>query len=94
MQTIKPARRFIFAKPVKEDAQTKSGILLPQNSVDKPYLAEVINTGEDVEWLRAEDQIVYKPYTATEIKLDQEDYILIDAEDVLGVIKDVVEETA
>lgn len=86
MQTIQPASKQIFAKPTEAEKTTKSGFILSENAVDKPRTAEVINVGSEVKWLKAKDTIVYKMYTTTDIKLNNEDFMLIDEVDVLGVV--------
>lgn len=92
MQTIDPAKRQIFAKPSSADQQTKSGLFIPEGSQERPQTAEVINVGSDVRQFKAKDTIVYKMFTTTELKLNGEEYILIDEADVLGKVLDAAEE--
>lgn len=89
MQTVKPAPTQVFAKPTEAEEKTASGFILTGSQVEKPKTASIINIGDKVKWLRPEDLIVYKPYTTTDIKLNGDEYFLIDAEDVLGVVLEV-----
>lgn len=91
MQTIRPAKTQIFAKEANKTTKTKSGILLTEDAAEKPLIAEVINVGSKVDWVQQHDQIIYKPYATTEFKLNDEEYILIDEADVLGVVAEVAE---
>ena len=54
--------------------------------------AEVIavGEGEDIKDLdiKAGDRVIYSKYSGTEIKIDDEDYIIIDAEDILAKIEE------
>lgn len=84
MQTIKPADGKIFAKPLEKVTKTKSGILLDERAAEKPAMGEVINSGSKD--YQSKDVIVYKEYTTTELKLDGEEYFLIDQSDVLGKV--------
>lgn len=86
MQTIKPAAKQVFARPTEAETRTKSGFILSDSAVDKPRTAEVINVGSEIDWIKPKDTIVYKMYTTTDIKLNNEDYMLIADEDILGVV--------
>lgn len=89
MQTIKPASKQVFAKPTEVEKKTKSGFLLSDAAIDKPKTAQVINVGSDITWLKQGDTIVYKQYTTNDIKLNDEDFLLIAEEDVLGTVLEV-----
>lgn len=91
MQTVAPGQGQIFARPDEAETKTASGILLSDKSVEKPRTAKVINVGEGVKWYEANDTIVYKSYAPTELKLNNEDFILIAVEDVLGKVIEVEE---
>lgn len=91
MQTILPNNTHIFARPSEAETKTKSGILLTDNVAEKPKTAEVINVGSKVTNYKAHDTIIYKPYASTDIKLNSEDFLLIDEEDVLGKVVEVNE---
>lgn len=89
MQTINPANDQIFAKPDEAETKTKSGIILSENVAEKPKTAVVINVGKDVKQFSRDDRIIYKPYAMTDIKLNNDDFILIAEEDVLGKVVEV-----
>lgn len=89
MQTIKPAKNQVFAKPTEAETKTASGFILSTQNAVKTVTAEVINVGSGIDWVSAKDIVVYKQYTPTEIKLNGEDYLLIPEEDILGVVKEI-----
>lgn len=89
MQTIKPNKTQVFAEPDEAETVTKTGIILTQSAQEKPKTAKVINVGDKVTFLKPKDKFAYKPYAATEIKLNNKEYLIIDEEDVLGVVLDV-----
>lgn len=89
MTTIKPASKVLFCKPAEAITQSKSGFFIPQGAAEKPKTAEVINVGDKVTNFKPKDQIVYKEYTTSDVKIDGKDYFLIDEEDVLGVLVEV-----
>lgn len=74
---------------VRQVAATKtaSGLYLPDNAKEKPVLAEVKAVGPDVKGLKVGDNIIYKEYTTTELKIDGTDYLIVKEEDVLATVK-------
>ena len=88
MQTIKPAKGYLFCKPEEVVTTTKSGFILSESAAEKPKIAEVINVGSNVTQCKSTDKIVYKSYSTTEIKLNDDDYFLIAEDDVLGTVLD------
>lgn len=89
MQTISPANNQLFCKPSEKERKTASGIILSEEAAHKPHTAVVINSSSKD--FSKDDIIVYKAYAATEIKLNNEDYIIIDAEDALGKVLEIKE---
>ena len=88
MQTVKPAPSQLFCRQTEKETATKSGILLSP-AIEAPKIAEVINTGSSVAEYKQRDCIVYKPYATNEIKLNGNEYFLIDEEDVLGTVVEI-----
>lgn len=90
-KTIKPGGKQLFAKPVEADKRTASGIIIAGDNDKRfePKFATVINVGNEVSKYHQQDTIVYKEYATTEIKLNDDDYILVDEADVLGTVVEV-----
>lgn len=86
MQTIRPAKNQLFCQPDEAEKKTASGLLLTDNAAEAPKTARVINVGEEVQYFRRDDTIVYKSYATTDIKLDNTDFFLIAEDDVLGTV--------
>ncbi len=86
---VKPLGDRVLIKPLTEEKRTEGGLVLPDTSKEKPQKAEVVAVGklEDVD-LNVNDKVIFSKYAGTEIKIDGEDYILIDAGDILGIIED------
>lgn len=81
--TIKPANKLVFAKPSEKDTVV-SGFLVAENSAEEPHTATIIDSSSK-DYAEG-DVIVYKPYTTTDIKLDNVEYFLIHEEDILGKV--------
>lgn len=71
---------------VREAAQTRtaSGLYLPDSAKEKAISAVIEAVGPEVKDLKKGDAIVYKEYSTTEIKVDNKEYIILKAEDVLA----------
>ncbi len=74
---------------IKEQAKTKtaSGILLPENAKEKPVMVEVVAVSDEVKGIKKGDKIIYSEYRATDIKINDQDYLIVKSEDILGIVK-------
>ena len=83
---IKPLADRVVAVRVVAPAQTTSGIYLPENAKEKPVLAKVEAIGPDVKGIKVGEQIIYKEYSTTELKIDGTEYLIVKEEDVLATV--------
>jgi chaperonin GroES len=93
---FKPLGDRALVKIVEREEKTPSGIVLPDTAKEKPQTAEVVSVGEgklDKDGQRVPlevsqgDIIVFAKYSGTEISLDGEDYMILDGDDILGVVE-------
>ena len=85
----------VVIKQLEEEATTKSGIVLPGQSKEKPQQAEVVAVGpggvvdgKEVKMeVKVGDQVIYSKYAGTDVKLDDEEYIVVKQSDILAVIE-------
>ena len=82
---IKPLADRVVAKKDAAVEQTASGILLGE-AKEKQNTAVVESVGPDVKNVKKGDRILYRDYSASEIKLDGTDYLIIKEEDILATI--------
>ncbi len=87
---FKPLGERALVKMVEREQTTASGIVLPDTAKEKPQTAEVVAVGEFENGVQVSegDVIVFAKYSGTEIKLDGDDFMILDAEDILGVVED------
>jgi chaperonin GroES len=94
--TVRPLHDRILLKRVEEKETVKGGIIIPDTAKEKPQEGEVIAVGhgkktEDGKVIpldvKAGDRILFGKYSGTEIKLDDQEYLIIREEEVLGVIE-------
>ena len=84
----------MVVKPLEAEEKTKGGIILPDTAKDKPQEGEVVAVGPgrvlengnrvalDV---KVGDRVVYSKYGGTEVKIDDEEYLVIRESDLLAV---------
>ncbi len=85
---FRPLGERALVKIVEREEKTASGIVLPDTAKEKPQTAEVVAVGEGDELKVSQgDVIVFAKYSGTEISLDGEDYMILDADDILGVVE-------
>ena len=85
---FKPLGARAVVKEVEREQTTESGIVLPDTAKEKPQTAEVVAVGADEEVkVSVGEVVVGRKYSGTEVKLDGEEHRIVDAEDILGVVK-------
>ena len=92
---LTPLGDRVVLKQLVAEETTKSGIVLPGQSKEKPQQAEVIAVGpggvvdgKEVKMeVKVGDQVIYYKYSGTEVKLDEDEYISVKQNDILAVIE-------
>ena len=86
-----PLADRVALKQLEAEEKTKSGIILSAGSQEKPTEGVVVAVGpgtKDVKMeLKVGDKVFYSKYAGTEVKMEDEEYILIKQSDVLAIIK-------
>lgn len=92
---VRPLHDRILVKRLSEEERTKGGIIIPDTAKEKPAQGEVVAVGtgrrtEDGKVMQLEvkkgDKILFGKYAGTEIKVENEDYLIMREEDVLGIL--------
>lgn len=90
IMNLKPLGDRVVLKALVAEETTKSGIVLPGQNKEKPQQAEVLAVGPGTEEVKMEvkvgDQVIYSKYSGTEVKLDDEEYIVVKQNDILAII--------
>lgn len=93
---LTPLGDKVVLKAIKEEEKTKSGIILTGEAKEKPQQAEVIAVGpggvvdgkEVVMQVKPGDKVIYSKYSGTEVKLDEdENLIIVKQSDILAIIE-------
>ena len=83
---IKPLADRVVAVREEVSTKTASGLFLPESSKEKPVIAKVVAVGPDVKHLKPGNRIVYKEYSTTDLKVNDQEYLIIKEEDVLATV--------
>ena len=93
---LKPLGDRIVVKPLDAEEKTKSGLVLPDTAKEKPQEGKVIAVGtgkllddgivKPLE-IKHGDRVLYGKYSGTEIRISNEDYLILREEDVLAVVQ-------
>lgn len=93
---VRPLHDRILIRRIEEKESVKGGIIIPDTAKEKPQEGEVIAVGngrktEDGKVIpldvKAGDHILFGKYSGTEIKIEEEEYLILREEEVLGVIE-------
>ena len=90
MKLVPLGDRVVLKQLVAEET-TKSGIVLPGQNKEKPQQAEVIAVGPGTDEVKMEvavgDQVIYSKYAGTEVKLGDDEYIIVKQADILAIVQ-------
>ena len=94
--TVRPLHDRIIIKRVEEKESIKGGIIIPDSAKEKPQEGLVIAVGNGKKTeegkvipldVKAGDRILFGKYSGTEIKLDNEEFLILREEEVLGILQ-------
>ena len=92
---IRPLGDKVIVKRVEAEGKTAGGIVLPDSAKEKPKRGIVLATGNgrlldngkrSEMQVKKDDEVLFTAYAGTEIKLEGEEYMIMDESDILGVI--------
>lgn len=86
----------VVLKQLVAEETTKSGIVLPGQAKEKPQQAEVIAVGpggvvegkEVTMQVKVGDKVIFSKYSGTEVKLEDQEYIVVKQNDIVAVVED------
>ena len=88
----RPIAGKILVKPQEAEQTTSSGIIIPDSAQEKPQRGQIIAVGkpkkdEELE-VKKGDIVLYGKYSGTEMKIEGEDYLIMNQTDILLVIEE------
>lgn len=83
---ITPLGDRVVASREEAPEKTASGLYLPTESKEKPFIAKVLAVGPEAKSVKVGDKIIYKEYSTTELTINDIEYLIVREEDVLGTV--------
>ena len=93
---FRPLHDRILIKRIEEKETAKGGIIIPDTAKEKPQEGEVVAVGSGKKNengkvvpldVKAGDRILFGKYSGSEIKMDNEEYLILREEEVLGILE-------
>ena len=93
---IRPLHDRILVKRLEEEEVRKSGIIIPDTAKEKPQRGKIMAVGngkvnEDGKRIsldvKAGDQVLLGKYSGSEVRIEDEEYLILREEDILGILE-------
>jgi chaperonin GroES len=92
---LKPLHDNVILKKEKVEKKTASGIILSGDIKEQPSFASVIAVGDGAKQdgktipmtVKIGDRVVFKKYSTTEFKIEEEEYLIIAEKDILAIME-------
>lgn len=86
----------VVLKQLEAEETTKSGIVLPGQAQEKPQQAEIVAVGpggvvdgkEVTMQVKVGDKVIYSKYAGTDVKLGEEEFIVVKQNDIVAIVED------
>jgi len=92
---VKPLGGRVLVKRIEETESTKGGIIIPDSAKEKPKEGKIValgtgkldKDGKKVAFnVKVGDRVLFTSYAGTEITVDDDEYLIMSEEDILGVV--------
>jgi chaperonin GroES len=93
---FRPLHDRILIKRIEENETVKGGIIIPDTAKEKPQEGEVVAVGHGKKTddgkvialdVKTGDRILFGKYSGTEIKMENQEYLILREEEVLGIVE-------
>jgi len=93
---IRPLHDRVIVRRIEEGEQVRGGIIIPDSAKEKPQEGEVIAVGEgkykndgtrQTPDVKEGDRVLFGKYSGSEIKLDNEEFLIMREDEILGIIE-------
>ena len=90
-----PLHDRVLVRRIESDEKTTGGLIIPDSAKEKPQEGEVVSAGAGAKDddggriamdVKAGDKILFGKWSGTEVKLDDEDLIIMKESDILGIL--------
>lgn len=93
--TFRPLHDRVLVKRIEAEEKTKSGLIIPDTAKEKPMEGEVVSVGSGIRQengtitpldVKAGDRVLFGKWSGTEIKLNNQDFIVMKESDIMGIL--------
>ncbi len=87
---FQPLGQRVLVERVEEATTTASGIIIPDNAKEKPLSGKILAVSKEVSEegeVKVDDKVLFAKYSGTDVNIDGKDYLVLNLDDVLGVLK-------
>ena len=93
---IRPLHDRLIVRRIAEDEQVRGGIIIPDTAREKPQEGQVVAVGQgkyrtdglrQAPDVRAGDRVLFGKYSGSDIKLDNDEYMIMREDEVLGILE-------
>ncbi|MDO8670864.1 MAG: co-chaperone GroES [Dehalococcoidia bacterium] len=93
LKKLKPLGDRVIVKPLAKEEVTKSGLVLPDTAKERPQEGTIVAVGpgklEEGKRIPMDvkegDRVLYAKYAGTEVKVDDEDLLIMSEKDILAI---------
>ena len=92
---FRPLHDRVVVKRLDSEEKTASGIIIPDTAQEKPMEGEVISVGNGARDdsgkvipldVKSGDKVLFGKWSGTEVKIDDEDYLIMKESDIMGIL--------
>jgi chaperonin GroES len=89
-ELVQPLGSRVLVRVLAEESMTKSGLYVPDSAKEKPQRGEVVAIGDDTDLIKVAvgDRVLFPKYTGTEIRVADQDHLIIESTDLLAILHD------
>lgn len=85
---IKPLGERVLLKAEVAEEKTKSGLYIPQTAQEKTQTGTVTAIGESEDiHVKVGDKVMHDKYAGTAISIEGEDYLIVNASDIIAIVE-------
>ena len=93
---VRPLGEKVLVKRLEAESKPKGGIVLPDSAKEKPKRGKIVSVGEgkllddgnrSTLQVKVGDEVIFTSYAGTEVKIDGEEFLIMDESDILAVVE-------
>ena len=98
--SVRPLHDRVLIKRIDEEESVRGGIIIPDSAKEKPQEGEVVAVGSGKRLedgtvipleVKAGDRVLFGKYSGTEIKLEDQEYLILKEDEILGITSGAAE---